>query len=282
MHLDHPVDPSPALDAASRIEEAARAILDASTTGKPVALLTETLPDLTVDVAYAIQEAQIERRRAAGARLVGYKVGLTSAALRRRLGAGEPDYGHLLDDDVCAEPGPIETGRLFQPRVEPELAFVLGDQLVGPGVTEAAAACAVEAVVPALEIVDSRLAGAVTLCDAIADNALLGGAVLGARSVPLGGIDLSGVGCRLALNGEVVETATGAAVLGSPLRAVVWLANALARRGAALERGHVVLSGAFTSPAPVGPGDVVEASFTGLGEVAARFSPAAGRDRRPA
>ncbi|MEU6035993.1 2-keto-4-pentenoate hydratase [Actinomadura sp. NPDC047616] len=258
------------------VKRAAGDLIGAYASGRPVDPPTDVYDDLTLDDAYAIQLAQIEEFRAKGARVKGHKVGLTSAAMRRQLGVDRPDYGHLLDSMFHLDAAPIDAGRFLQPRVEPEIAFVLGRPLAGPGVTAAEAAAAVEFTLPALEIIDSRVRDwKITLLDTVADNASSGGVVLGTRPVPLDAVDLRLTGCLLYRDGELVDTGAAAAVLGSPLNALVWLANTLGERGVSLEAGHVVLPGAIVAATPVSAGDVVTAEFAGLGTVTANFRGAA-------
>jgi 2-keto-4-pentenoate hydratase len=258
-------------------EETARAIADellaAARSRVPVDPLPQRHPGLTLDAAYAAQLAQVGSRLAAGARLKGHKVGLTAAAMREQLGIDQPDYGHLLDDMFFLERTPIPAGLFIQPRIEPEVAFVLSAPLRGPGLTVADVIAATGFVLPALEIIDSRIRDwRISLLDTVADNGSSAGVVLGSHPSPLHTFDLRTVQCTLRRGGERAGTGRGDAVLGSPVNAVVWLANTLGERGAGLDPGHVVLPGAVTAAIPVAPGDVVEAAFTGLGEVTAIFS----------
>ncbi|ACY96131.1 MULTISPECIES: 2-keto-4-pentenoate hydratase [Thermomonospora] len=256
----------------------AEELLTAYRTGVPVEPPTEKFPDMTVQDAYAVQLLQVERWRADGARVKGHKVGLSSAAMQRQLGVDQPDYGHLMDSMFLLEGTPIPAGRFLQPKVEPEVAFVLRAPLAGPGVTVAEAAAAVDFVLPALEIIDSRVRDwRIALPDTIADNASSGGVVLGGRPVRLEELDLRLVGCVLQRNGEVAATGAGGAVLGSPLNALVWLANTVGPLGVVLEAGHVVLPGSVTPAIEVRPGQTVTASFgCGLGKVTAVFADAEG------
>ncbi|GLZ03779.1 2-keto-4-pentenoate hydratase [Actinomadura sp. NBRC 104412] len=254
------------------VEKAAASLLDAYASRVPIRPLTETEPELSLDAAYAIQRAQVERWVADGAVIKGHKVGLTSAAMQRQLGVDQPDYGHLLDTMFHTDGAPIDTGRFLQPRIEPEIAFVLGRDLRGP-VSAADAVAAVDFVLPALEIIDSRIADwRITLPDTVADNASSGGLVLGTTPVRPEGLDLALTGCLLHRNGELVQTGAGGAVLGSPLNALIWLANVLGPMGVTLEAGHVVLPGSITAAIPVTAGDTVVASFAGIGNVTARFA----------
>jgi len=243
----------------------------------PVEPLTATYPGLTVDDAYEIQLLQVRRWLADGAQVKGHKVGLTSAAMQRQLGVNQPDYGHLRDGMFWLEHEHIPLPQFIQPRVEPEIAFVLARPLRGPGVTVAEAVAAVDFVLPALEIIDSRIKDwKIGLVDTIADNASSGGVVLGSTPVPLSGLDLRLAGCTLHKNGELAGTGAGGAVLGSPVSALVWLANTVGTRGVVLEPGQVILPGSVTAAIPVSAGDTVTARFAGLGGLTARFSKGAG------
>jgi 2-keto-4-pentenoate hydratase len=265
------------VDAETRVQ-AAKILLNAYDTHRSVAPLTQRFPGFGVPDAYAVQLTQIEQWVADGAKVKGHKLGLTSAAMQRQLGVDQPDYGHLLDRMFLMEHVPIPPGRFLQPKVEPEIAFVLRKPLAGPGVTVAEAIAAVDFVLPALEIIDSRIEDwKITLADTIADNASSGGVVLGDRPAQLGAVDLSLAGCLFRRDGEIVRTGAGGAVLGSPVNALVWLANTLAAQGIALEAGHVVLSGSVTEAVPASTGTVFTAIFAGLGAVTATFAaPAAG------
>jgi 2-keto-4-pentenoate hydratase len=192
--------------------------------------------------------------------------------MQELLGVEEPDYGHLFEDMRHEEAEPVDLGAYLQPRVEPEIGFILGRDLAGPGVTRVDAAEAVEWVVPALEIVDSRIADwRITLVDTIADNASSGGYVLGAARARLADLDLPAVGCVLTVDGAPVGRGAGADVMGDPLEALAWLANTLGARGRTLRAGDVVLPGALCAMVPARVGEVVRADFTGLGSVTARF-----------
>ena len=206
---------------------------------------------MTLEDAYAIQLLQMHELTAAGRTVKGHKVGLTSAAMQRLLGVDQPDYGHLLDDFFYLEHMPIPVDRFIQPRVEPEVAFVLKKPLKGPGVTVHEALAAVDFVLPALEIVDSRIRDwKIGLFDTIADNASSGAVVLGSTPTDVGAVDLRLAGATFHRNGQVVGTGAGGAVLGSPLNSLVWLANTVGARGITLEAGHVVLPGALCADGP--------------------------------
>jgi 2-keto-4-pentenoate hydratase len=258
---------------AHSIEKAAGTLAGAYTTRTPLPPLTASHPDLSVGDAYAVQLAQVAVWTDAGARVKGHKVGLTSAAMQRQLGVDQPDFGHLLDTMFLAEGTPAAYQRFIQPKAEPEIAFVLGRDLAGPGVTVAEALAAVDFVLPALEIIDSRIADwKITLADTIADNASSGAVVLGSRPVKPDALDLSLTGCLLHRNGRLEGTGAGGAVLGSPVNALVWLANVLGARGTALEAGQVILPGSVCAAIPFAPGDTVSATFDRIGSVSITFS----------
>jgi 2-keto-4-pentenoate hydratase len=253
--------------------EAATRLLAAYETKEAIAPLTATYEDMTLDDAYAVQLAQVAERTSAGRTVIGHKVGLTSLAMQELLGVDEPDYGHLFDDFFHAEQEPISTTPFLQPRIEPEIGFVLKKSLQGPGLTMADAVAAIDYVLPALEIVDSRIKDwKIGLFDTIADNASSGAVVLGATHTDVDDVDLALSECVFIRNGEVAGTGTGAAVLGSPVNALVWLANTVGARGVALQAGHVILPGAVCAMVPVEPGDTFTATFSGLGSVTATFS----------
>lgn len=254
------------------VEAVALRLLEAEASRKPIPPLTEQYPDLTPRQAYQVQLALIERKLARGARVVGRKIGLTSKAMQRLLGVDQPDYGHLLDTMAVPAGGAVEAARLIQPKAEPEIAFVLGRDLRGPGVTPEQVLAATRGVVPAIEIIDSRIEGwKIELCDTIADNASSALFVVGERPVPADDFDLRLVGMVLEKNGELVATGAGAAILGHPLNAVVWLVNQLAEFGAGVREGDLVLPGALTAATDVAAGDVVTATFDRLGSVSVRF-----------
>jgi 2-keto-4-pentenoate hydratase len=254
------------------LESIAGELLAAYGTAPTLAPLSGTYADLTVDDAYAIQRIQIGRRLADGARVIGYKVGLTSAAMQQQMGVYEPDFGHLLSDMVHAADSPIDTGAFRQPRAEPEIALVLAGDLHGPGVSVADVMSATAYALPAIEIIDSRITDwRIGLVDTVADNASSGGLVLGQTPTTPAGRDLALAGCVFRRNGRIQSTGAGAAVLGSPWHAATWLANTLTARGAELAAGSIILTGSMTAAVPVAPGDAVTVTIDGLGSVTAVF-----------
>jgi 2-keto-4-pentenoate hydratase len=238
----------------------------------PIAPLTTTYPELTVEDAYQIQIINVKARVGQGRKVIGKKIGLTSKGMQRLLGVTEPDYGHLLDDMLIMEGEPCRRDELIAPKIESEVAFVLKDRLKGPGVTIADVYRATEGVMAAFEIVDSRIADwKIKLADTVADNGSAARLVLGSRLVPIKDVDLRLIGMVMEKNGDVVSTGAGAAVWGHPAAAVAWLANKLADFDIALEAGEIVLSGAVTAAETVTAGDLFTVSFDGLGSLNQRF-----------
>jgi 2-keto-4-pentenoate hydratase len=227
------------------------------------------LPSLTPAQAYEIQLINIRRRSSP---VVGYKVGLTSAAMQEMLGVREPDYGHLLADMRVR--GTASTSRYCYPRVEIEVAFILGADLPGAECTESDVLAATEAVAPAIELIDSRIAEwDIRLTDTIADNGSSAGFVLGDARVAPADVDLRAVEAWLNRNGIEVARGRSDAVLGDPATAVAWLARALAPHDVRLRAGHVVLPGAMARAVDAHPGDEFIGAFEGLGDVRLTFSP---------
>jgi len=256
----------------NRMKILAEMLLTAEKNRKPIPPLTDSDPGITVDEAYRIQLQVIEMKKSSGQVVVGKKIGITSRAMQTMLGVNEPDYGHILDGMVVMEGEQIRAADLIQPRIEGELAFILRDDLKGPGVTLADVIRCSEGVIPALEIIDSRIADwKIKLPDTVADNASSARIVLGGKITPILGLDLRTVGMVLEKNGEVVATAAGAAVLGNPAQAVAWLANKLAVYGIMLRKGEVILSGSLTAAVPVNAGDFIRADFGLLGDVKIKF-----------
>jgi 2-keto-4-pentenoate hydratase len=235
---------------------------------QPIEALTDDHPGMSVEDAYAVQRQLITGYLHDGAALVGHKIGITSREMQRFAGIDQPDFGHLLDWMVQDPDRPVDRGRLIAPKAEGELAFVLGEDLEGPGVTVTRVLQAVEFLIPAIEIVDSRIRDwRIKLADTIADNASSGRVVLGGCGRPIAGVDLPLIGMVLRKNGEIVQTAAGAAVMGHPAAAAAWLANKLSEFGTGLRRGQLVLAGAFGGPVDLDAGDVVHVEFTGCGSV---------------
>ncbi|KGB52050.1 putative 2-hydroxypent-2,4-dienoate hydratase [Sphingopyxis sp. LC363] len=255
------------------IEEAAIALRTAAEKRSPIPPLRESLSGGGVAAAYAVQELNTRHALSSGRRLVGRKIGLTSRAVQKQLGVDQPDYGMLFADMDVPEGEPIGLGRVIQPKVEAEIAIVVGRDLLQPDLTIAELIRAVEYVVPAIEVVDSRIANwDIRILDTIADNASSGLFVLGAVPRKLDGLDLRACGMVMECRGEPVSVGAGVACLGSPISASLWLARVMAREGRPLLAGDVLLSGALGPMATVAAGDVVEARINGVGTVKAAFA----------
>lgn len=239
--------------------------------------ITEQWPDLDLDTAYAIQDEMVCRRvESEGETIVGVKLGLTSRAKQRRMNVDSPLTAWLTDAMALPAGAPVPVEELIHPRVEPEIVFVLGRRLTGPGVTAATALAAVERVYAGLEVIDSRYTDfRFTLPDVVADNASAARFILGGVGLPPEELDLALEACLLEVDGRVVDTATGAAVQGHPAEALALAANSLARRQVALEPGWIVMTGGMTDAVPLRPGTRVAAHFTHLGSVVAA-APACG------
>lgn len=259
---------------ASRIERYGEELYRALREARAVPPLTEREPDLTIDDAYRIQLDLVSRRRRLdGERVVGKKIGVTSEAVQNALNVRQPDFGHLLSSMTYRDGSDIPVDGLIAPRAEGEIAFLLKTDLRGPGITETDVLDATERVVACFEIVDSRIRDwKIRIEDTIADNASSGVFLLGSGGASPRDVDL--VGCRMTLekNGEQVGEGTGAATLGSPLRAMVWLANTLGALGLPLNADEVILSGSLGPLVPVTKGDRMRVTIEGIGEASVRFT----------
>ena len=251
---------------------AAEALWDAERNRQPIGPLTIDYPDIDVVDAYEIQLINIRRRLDAGHLVRGHKVGLSSKAMQEMMGVDEPDYGHLLEDMFVFEDEEVDTSGLCYPRVEVEVGFILGAPLPAPGCNAADVLRATEYVVPAIEIIDSRIRDwKIALCDTIADNASSAGFVLGVARVAPADIDIKSINAVLTNNGEVVAEGRSDAVLGNPVTAVAWLARKVESFGVRLRAGDIVLPGSCTKAIDAPPGSNFVADFDGLGSVRLSF-----------
>lgn len=260
------------------LTQAVAELTQAYQTGRPCPPLRERLlPPGDLATAYAVQRAQLRRWLAEGRRLVGAKIGLTNPAVQRQLGVDQPDFGVLTADMAVPDGEQVALAEMLQPRVEAEVAFVLGADLDLPHPTTVDLIRAVDHLLPAIEIVDSRIADwDISIVDTVADNASSGKFVLGTRPVRLSEVDLRTCGMVLEHAGRPVSVGAGAACLGNPLHALAWLAGTLAQAGNPLRAGDVVLSGALGPMVPVTPHAAYEARISGLGAVRVRFDGGAG------
>jgi 2-oxo-hept-3-ene-1,7-dioate hydratase len=257
---------------AETIAAVATELAEAGRTRSVIPRITARHPEATVEDSYAIQGVWRDAELAAGRRLVGRKIGLTSRAMQTATGITEPDYGVMFDDTVWESGALVPHDQYSNVRIEVELAFVLAAPLEGPHCTVFDVLRATEYVTPALEILNSHieLEGR-TIVDTIADNAAYGGMVLGGNPTRPGRVDLRRVSALLYRNETIEETGVAAAVLNHPANGVAWLANKLHQHGARLEAGEIILAGSFTRPMWVSPGDSVLCDYGPMGTITCRF-----------
>lgn len=278
---------SPLSGREAALDAAARRLIDASENSAPCAPVRDLLPDGGLEEGYAVQKL-VQARTSAGRRHAGRKIGLTSEAVQRQMGVATPDLGVLYADMAFDDGQPIPHGLLMQPRIEAEVAFVLGADFPEHTVTPSDVIGAIDFVVAAIEVCDSRIADwDISLFDTVADNASSGVFVLGAERHSLGEArdladldDLRTCEMTVTSGGAVISSGTGEACMGHPVNAVAWLANAVAERGDPLRTGEIVLSGSLGPLVPARPGATYEANISGLGSVRAVFAPATQSDEK--
>ncbi|TNJ41379.1 2-oxo-hept-4-ene-1,7-dioate hydratase [Phaeobacter sp. B1627] len=260
-------------------KDAAQLLLQAEETGHQCGLLSLAYPDMTLDDAYAVQQALVMQKLSNGRRKIGWKIGLTSRAMQQALNITTPDSGVLLDDMAFPSGATVPAGRFIQPRVEAEIAFVMKSPLSGADCTAADIIAATDYVTPALEILDTRIlrsdpetGKSRIITDTISDNAANAGLVTGADRHPIQAQDLRRTGVILKRNGEVEETGLGAGVLDDPVTSVLWLARRMADYGQQIEPGDIVLSGSFVRPVECPPGTYIHADFGPFGSVEISFA----------
>jgi 2-keto-4-pentenoate hydratase len=255
-------------DAPVDVSDKAKALHEARRTRVPIAPFTDAEPGLTMADGYAVQQELVRLLLADGDRIVGYKVGLTSAPMQRMIGVDSPDYGPVLASTVFADGDTVPLAEFIAPRIEAEIVFRLGSPLRGPGVTTEQARAAIAGAVAGLEIVDSRIADwRIKLADTVADLASNGAMAVSERLVPIDELDPRLTGMVLSRNGELVVTGAGAAALGDPVAVVAWLANVLGEHGVTLEADQLIMTGALHAAVPLAPGDTFLAEFDHLGSL---------------
>ncbi|MBD5636148.1 MAG: fumarylacetoacetate hydrolase family protein [Candidatus Eremiobacteraeota bacterium] len=253
------------------VELFAEALYAAERDRRPIAPLT-TQSGFDVECAYRTQQALLARKLRDGARVVGYKIGLTAKAMRDQLGIAEPDYGFLLDSMLVDSGSTIVLADFIAPKIEPEIAFYLSKDLTGPSVTAADVIRNTDSLVAAFEIIDSRIADwKIALGDTIADNASSARVVLASRRVPVDKVDLTNIAVDVRVDGDLVSRGRSADVLGNPAAAVAWLATRLASYGVPLLAGQVIMPGAMTAAIALRVGSHYAASFEGIGDVTVGF-----------
>jgi 2-keto-4-pentenoate hydratase len=256
-----------------KITEIADRLFKASETGVYCAPIRDVIGIEDIESAYAVQDINTERRRKSGARIVGSKIGLTSVVVQKQLGVDQPDFGVLFDDMEVANGLEMDFNLLMQPKVEAEIAFVLKSDLTNPQMGAADVISAIDYAVAAIEVVGSRIENwNIKITDTIADNASASHFVLGHLPVKLENIDLVDCAMEMSVNGIKVSEGKGAACMGSPINATLWLAKTMAKLGRPLKAGDVILSGALGPMSAVNPGDEVVSKISGLGSVSLKFS----------
>ena len=253
-------------------QQAADSLYQADQGRSIIAQLSKTYEGIELADAYAIQQMWLDKRVKDGARLVGRKIGLTSRAMQMASNFTEPDYGFLTDDMLIHDGAQIETARYVNPRLEVELAFIMGEDLSGAGCSVADVMRATEFITPALELIAYRTQVPRQIVDTIADNAAAGAIITGGRLVRPFDVDIRWVGATLSKNGVIEESGVSAAVMGHPAAGMAWLVNKLAAHSGGLKKGQIVLSGSFTRPINIVAGDVISADFGPLGSLGVRFT----------
>jgi len=251
--------------------QAADDILRAERERKAIPQLSKTFPKMEIEDAYRVQDYWAEARIANGARMVGHKIGLTSRAMQMASKMTEPDYGRILDDAFYNDGAQIRADAFLKPRLEVELAFIMGSDLEGPGARVYDVLRATEYVTPALEIIDYRTEVPRAIVDTIADNAAFGAIVTGGRTIRPMDVDIRWVGAALSKNGIIEETGVSAGIMGHPAGGIAWLVNKLHAVGAKISRGQIVLAGSFTRPVDIAKGDVIQADYGPLGAIGVSF-----------
>jgi len=247
-------------------------ILRAERERKPIPQLSKTFPGMEIEDAYRVQDLWAEGRIAKGARVIGHKIGLTSRAMQMASKMTEPDYGRILDDARYGDGARIKASDFIKPRLEVELAFIMGHDLKGPNAQVFDVLRATEFVTPALEIIDYRTEVPRAIVDTIADNAAFGAIVVGGRTVRPMDVDIRWVGATLSKNGIIEESGVSAAIMGHPAAGIAWLVNKLHAVGSKLEKGQIVLAGSFTRPVDIASGDVIHADYGPLGAIGISFA----------
>lgn len=250
------------------IDKLAKELIVAEDTCTTIERFSVRYPEITIEDAYKIQDRVIELKLERGEKIIGKKIGLTSKGIREQIGVFEPDYGTLTDRGLIYGKEEIDLSTLIDPKIEAEIVFVLKEDLKGPVVTPWDVIRATEGIMPALEIVDTRFnSWNFKIYDTISDSASYARIVVGDKMTKLDDLDLSVVGMASYKNGELINTASGAAVMGNPINSVVWLANKMIEFGNYLKKGEIVLSGSFTPVFPIKPGDHVNVIFDRIGSV---------------
>lgn len=260
-------DPGAAM--ADHTSKLADQLFNAESTRQPIEPLTELFPDLSLEDAYQIQRINVERRIRSGEKIVGHKIGLTARAMQELFGVNEPDYGHLLDTMIHPANTPLDMGKLIDPQIEIEPAFVLGKPLVGsPDLTIDDVIAATDYISVCFEVIDSRIKGwRIKLQDTVADNGSSSRIILGPGKIKPSGLILENLDTVLEVDGAIVESGNTGAILGHPAKGIIWLANKIGEYGIVLEAGHIVLPGTCTRSYRISKHTHVRGQIESLGEL---------------
>jgi 2-keto-4-pentenoate hydratase len=254
------------------LKKMALSLIEAEKNVKPLEKpFTAMYPEFSLAEAYEIQTLIKDEKIRGGRKVIGKKIGFTGQAMRKQFGINQPDYGNLFDNQIFNIGVPISTANLIDPKIEGEIAFILKDDLAGPYVTISDVCRATYGIMASIELLDSRFGGQIKFEDSIADNATACGIVLGSSLLNLEGLDLRYLGMFIEKNGLLQSSGTGVEVMGNPLAAVAWLANKLSEHGTQLQAGDIILSGAITGAVSVNKGDVINVSFSKLGNILLHF-----------
>jgi 2-oxopent-4-enoate/cis-2-oxohex-4-enoate hydratase len=257
-----------------KIKQCSDALYDALINRQTIKPLTDNHPNMSIADAYQISLQMIGKRVAAGEKIIGKKIGITSKAVMQMLNVDQPDFGYLTDKMVYSQGQDMPISKLLiQPRAEGELAFILKKDLCGPGITSADVLAATDCVMPSIEVVDSRVEDwKIKIQDTVADNASCGLLLLGDNCVDPSKVDLATCGMVVEKNGSIISTGAGAAAMGSPVNCIVWLANTLGEYGISLNAGEIIMSGSLVPLEPVQAGDNLRVSIGGVGSASVRFT----------
>lgn len=246
---------------------------DAENEQKAIEPLSDRFPEITINCAYKIQLENVSKRVSAGEKIVGKKIGLTSFPMQKLLGVYEPDYGHIFNTMVLLK-NELSLSSVIQPKAEGEIAFVMKEGIEGPGVSSTDVIRATDFVMPAIEIIDSRLRDwKIKIEDTVADNASSAFILVGTKALPMNEIDMFSTGMVFCKNGEVVNTGAAAAVMGNPVNAVTWLINKLSEFGVGIKKGEIILSGSLTAAVDLKEKDIIQIVFDRLGTVNLKVIP---------
>lgn len=253
------------------IKEIAMSIVKAEKEVKSIKKISETYENITLEDSYAIQKEVFNIKEENGEKIIGKKIGLTSKGIQEQIGVFEPDFSLITDKNILMPYDSLKMSELINPRLEPEIAFVLKEDLKGPIVSIWDVIRATEGIFPAFEIVDTRFQDYdFTIFDTISDSASYGRIIVGNKMTELEDVDIENIPLSIFKNNELVDTATSAEVMGNPINAVVWLANKMIEMGQYLRKGEVILSGSFTPVLEMEPGDFFEANFGQVGKITLR------------